>query len=275
MSARRRQSARRGQSLRHRLRMGLFAAAGVLAVAAGLLYIAVYQQRAAEAGAITASADKVEAALNGAVPGFLGPDGHINRDDPDGHIVNVALDSSNQLITLVAPAENVSYGSFELTVGPDDGPDGPDGPDGRVGPDGRLMKRVEAEHASDAARAAAAMTVAAVAGAAAALVTAAGWAAADKWPHSRARLRPARRRTPDGRGWVNGLAAGLVDSAVRAIAHPDDQNRYREEWDADAGELPAGWRRLRWALVLRLCAPRGIRAARRGVPVTPPPQHKQ
>lgn len=67
---------------------------------------------------------------------------------------------------------------------------------------------------------------------------------------------------PRGQAWTDRAAVGLIASAVRALDHPDDQERYHEEWAADAEEVPAGWRRLRWAMLLRLCAPGGIREAR-------------
>lgn len=104
---------------------------------------------------------------------------------------------------------------------------------------------------------------------------------------ARGRFRP--RRTPQRQGrtgngirhqpysdntWTDRVTMGLIASAVRALDHPDDQDRYQEEWSADSDEIPGEWQRLRWALLLRLCAPTGIRAARRDALSMSPPQQQ-
>ena len=107
------------------------------------------------------------------------------------------------------------------------------------------------------------------------------------WMAARGRLTP--RRAPQrrektggeigqqsscGKAWADRVTMGLIASAVRALDHPDDQDRYREEWAADSDEIPGTSQRLRWALLLRLCAPSGIRSARRGALSTSPPQQQ-
>ena len=66
-------------------------------------------------------------------------------------------------------------------------------------------------------------------------------------------------------------AARLRDSAVVAL-HGVDASRYAEEWQSDMEQFPAGWPRFRWALSLRLRAPRQIRknAAARTPSAAPP-----
>jgi hypothetical protein len=76
--------------------------------------------------------------------------------------------------------------------------------------------------------------------------------------------------------WTDKLTTGLIASAVHALDHLDDQNRYCEEWAADSEEIPDKWQRLRWALLLRLFAPMGIRSARHNAaPSMSPPQQQQ
>jgi len=75
-----------------------------------------------------------------------------------------------------------------------------------------------------------------------------------------------------GKAWADKVTMGLIASAVRALDHPDDQDRYREEWAADSDEIPGTWQRLRWALLLRLFAPMGIRSTRRDALSMSPPQ---
>lgn len=95
--------------------------------------------------------------------------------------------------------------------------------------------------------------------------------------------RPAQRQGRTGSGtrlpscnntWTDRVTMGLIASAVCTLDHPDDQDRYREEWSADSDEIPGKWRRLRWALLLRLCAPRGIRSARRNALSMSPPRQQ-
>jgi hypothetical protein len=76
------------------------------------------------------------------------------------------------------------------------------------------------------------------------------------------------------KAWTGRMTIGLIASAVRALGHPDDQARYREEWAADAEEIQGRWQRLRWALLLRLFAPKGIRSARRDELSMSPPQQR-
>jgi len=83
-----------------------------------------------------------------------------------------------------------------------------------------------------------------------------------------------RQQSLCGKTWADKVTMGLIDSAVRALDHPDDQDRYREEWAADSDELPGKWQRLRWALLMRLCAPMGIRSARRDALSMSPPQQQ-
>jgi hypothetical protein len=109
------------------------------------------------------------------------------------------------------------------------------------------------------------------------------------WMVARGRFAP--RRAPQRRGkaegdvgsgqqsacdkaWADRLTIGLIASAVRALDHPDDRDRYREEWAADSDDIPGKWHRLRWALLLRLCAPIGIRSARRDALSMSPPQQQ-
>jgi hypothetical protein len=99
----------------------------------------------------------------------------------------------------------------------------------------------------------------------------------------RTRRSPQRRGVTDGgtwqqsycdKAWADRVAIGLIASAVRALDHPDDQERYREEWAADSDEIPGKWQRLRWALLLRLCAPMGIQSARQNALSVSPPQQQ-
>lgn len=64
---------------------------------------------------------------------------------------------------------------------------------------------------------------------------------------------PARRRS-----WWEDRCVGLRDSAVAALRGVDAA-RYADEWAYDMEQVTAGWARFRWALSLRLRAPRHIR----------------
>jgi hypothetical protein len=70
------------------------------------------------------------------------------------------------------------------------------------------------------------------------------------------------------------LANLLIEWAVRAL-DPEDQERYSEELRADSDALPAGWRRLRWAIGVRIFMPSKMQAVRHDAPATPPPQREQ
>jgi hypothetical protein len=67
----------------------------------------------------------------------------------------------------------------------------------------------------------------------------------------------------DGPKWTHILTVSLVNSAVSALDDPADMERYSEEWASDMAEIAGNWHRLQWALMLRLFAPHGIRAAHR------------
>jgi hypothetical protein len=60
------------------------------------------------------------------------------------------------------------------------------------------------------------------------------------------------------RGW----AAGLVTAAADALGDPGLTERFLEEWQADLAQFDKAWRRLLYALGVRLFAPRRLRAAR-------------
>lgn len=87
----------------------------------------------------------------------------------------------------------------------------------------------------------------------------------------RGRMRlPAHGRGPGGRTGrpaaldaSHGWAAGLVAAAADAIDDPGLTARFLEEWRADLAEFDKAWRRLLYALGVRLFAPRRLRAARR------------
>jgi hypothetical protein len=66
---------------------------------------------------------------------------------------------------------------------------------------------------------------------------------------------------PGSGEWPQVLTQKLVSSALSALRDPAAVERYSEEWAGDLAEITGKWRRLRWALLLRLFAPRGIRAA--------------
>jgi uncharacterized protein (DUF779 family) len=108
-----------------------------------------------------------------------------------------------------------------------------------------------------------------------------GWMATRRRVASR--RAPQRRGTADsgirqqssgGQAWMDRVTMGLLASALRALDHPDDQDRYREEWAADYDEIQGTKQRLRWALLLRLFAPMGIRSARRDALAMSPPQQQ-
>jgi hypothetical protein len=108
-----------------------------------------------------------------------------------------------------------------------------------------------------------------------------GWVAVRKRLGPRSALRRqgqtgSRTRQPSycDETWADRVAMGLIASAVSALDHPDDQDRYHEEWFADSDEISGRWRRLRWALLTRLCAPMGIRSARRDALSMSPPQQQ-
>jgi hypothetical protein len=151
---------------------------------------------------------------------------------------------------------------------------GPGGQSSFIRPDsGQLIERVEAEDAAHTAGKARTTYITVGSGSILFVIAGVVWTAyerrAGRGETRRGRPKSSREECVGGRSWV----AGLVASAVDALDQPD-QARYREEWAADLAELPPDWRRLRWALILRLCAPRGIRAARYHAPVAPPP-HQQ
>jgi len=54
-------------------------------------------------------------------------------------------------------------------------------------------------------------------------------------------------------------AAWLRSSAVAALRGVPEASRYAEEWEYDMAQLPEGRAQFRWALSLRLRAPRAIR----------------
>jgi hypothetical protein len=105
-------------------------------------------------------------------------------------------------------------------------------------------------------------------------------AARGRFPPRRAPLRRGTaesgtwQQAPCDKAWADRVTMGLIASAVRALDHPDDQDRYHEEWAADADEISGKWYRLRWALLLRLCAPTGIRSARRSTLSMSPRQQR-
>jgi hypothetical protein len=68
---------------------------------------------------------------------------------------------------------------------------------------------------------------------------------------------------PGWHGWQPILTAKLVSSAVSALGDPAAMERYREEWSCDMAEITGKWQQLRWAVLLRIFAPPGIRAALR------------
>lgn len=61
----------------------------------------------------------------------------------------------------------------------------------------------------------------------------------------------------------HGWAAGLVTAAAHALDDPSLTDRFLEEWRADLAQFDKAWRRLLYALGVRLFAPRRLRAARR------------
>jgi hypothetical protein len=139
-----------------------------------------------------------------------------------------------------------------------------------LAPDGRIAARVEADTTLHAAKTAWTGFSAASAGATA---TFAGAALTLPSRRRRAHSRPAGPgRLPTGSRWSDSLATSLISSAARAVGHPDDQARYAEEWAAELAELPAGWKRLRCAVSVRLLAPWGIRGARKASSASPPQQ---
>ena len=56
-------------------------------------------------------------------------------------------------------------------------------------------------------------------------------------------------------------AVRLRVSAVAALRGLPEAGRWAEEWEHDMAQLPDGWAQFRWALSLRLHAPRTIRKA--------------
>jgi hypothetical protein len=74
-----------------------------------------------------------------------------------------------------------------------------------------------------------------------------------RWSRRPAERPPLRRSTLAG--WTHGITVGLIAAAVDALDDPGDRERFEEEWAADMAELAPGWRRLRWALGVRLLAP--------------------
>ena len=140
-----------------------------------------------------------------------------------------------------------------------------------------------ADHAAQAAENAMRKLIATIGGALLTFYTMSvlGWMAAQgRFTPRRAAQR--RGKTDGGirhqslcdKAWADRVTMGLIVSAVHALDHPNDQDRYREEWAADSGEIPGEWQRLRWALLLRLCAPIGIRSARRDA-LSMSPQQQQ
>ncbi len=80
-------------------------------------------------------------------------------------------------------------------------------------------------------------------------------------------------RRSAGRMWDE-KAVRLRESAVAALRGIPEAGRYAEEWASDMAQRPAGWARFRWALSLRLRAPRALRgtaAAKARVPAPPLP----
>jgi len=63
-------------------------------------------------------------------------------------------------------------------------------------------------------------------------------------------------------GWAQVLTVMLVGSAVASLGHPDDRDRYGEEWAGDMANISGKWRRAWWAITLRIFAPHGINSAR-------------
>jgi hypothetical protein len=73
---------------------------------------------------------------------------------------------------------------------------------------------------------------------------------------------PDWRRIYAAGGWTQVLTVMLVDSAVSALAHVDDRDRYDEEWTGDMADISGKCRRAWWAITLRISALRGINGAR-------------
>jgi hypothetical protein len=77
------------------------------------------------------------------------------------------------------------------------------------------------------------------------------------------RTRPIDAVTPaQGSTIPERAAAWLVVSAIRALDSEEDSVRYSEEWFSDLGGIPSGWRKMRFALTLRVFSPSGIRRSR-------------
>lgn len=71
--------------------------------------------------------------------------------------------------------------------------------------------------------------------------------------------RVGRPTSPDiSHGW----AASLIAAAADALDDPGSAERFLEEWQADLAQFDKPWRRLLYALSVRLLAPRRLRAAR-------------
>jgi hypothetical protein len=68
---------------------------------------------------------------------------------------------------------------------------------------------------------------------------------------------------PSGRDWAQAVASALVASAVAALDHPADRERYSEEWGSDMTMITGRWSRLWWAIGVRIAAAHALRAARR------------
>ena len=85
----------------------------------------------------------------------------------------------------------------------------------------------------------------------------------DRFPETSADWR--RLSAPGG--WIQVLTAMLVSSAVAALRDADDKDRYGEEWAGDMSDINGKWRRAWWAITLRISAPHGINAARKGFSV--------
>jgi hypothetical protein len=63
------------------------------------------------------------------------------------------------------------------------------------------------------------------------------------------------------RGLGEAAAVRLLDATVAALRGIPETARYAEEWESDLTRLHPGWQWFRWALSLRLRAPRQIRKA--------------
>lgn len=265
-----------------RLRWSLYAVAAAFAVASGVTYLT-YQDRAAQARTASATATRVEHNIfdKQSLPDLcafqdfcVGSDGRIFsvvRYGPDDRVVGISVGYGLDCRIVYAALD---AGAVQILCF---------GPGGhlvhvvRVGPDGRVAERVRADAATTAARTAKTVLVALAAGTALIALTGLAWTVVGKRGGYRLAARQhacdgwaAEGACPQG-AWAEGMATGLIAAAARAVGAAEDQARYAEEWSADLAELPAGWRRLGYALTVRLLAPRGIRAARQTVPSASPP----